>query len=224
MQRMGKGTPTVLFTFVALIGVTVSVILSRLNTPWVPYVSRSNVPRPVVVRIQNTNGALRVFQGVTGAFGLLPDGSLWRWGPAGGWGFPLAMVPEQVGTNCDWLQASSANGQCVALRADGTFWHWGNDYSLPLVSSVRLRSFIPSPEQVGVEKDWASVATGDQHSVALKKDGTVWAWGHDEFGQMGNGLGLKETNLVRLGGGFQVHPIQTNLSKLASHWIVDCIV
>jgi hypothetical protein len=203
-----------------LVAVTMSVLVRQSNTPWVPYVSRSRVPPPVMARMQTTNGVLRVFPAGMGVLLILPDGSLWRWGQAGGFAFSRAMVPEQVGTNYDWLQACSANGQCVALRKDGTFWHWGSDYGAPLISSVPFTNLILSPEQVGAENDWASVTTGDQHSAALKKDGTVWAWGHDEHGQMGNGLGTKETNLLRLSR-FYLHPIQTNLVQVSTNrdWI-----
>lgn len=217
---MGKRTAIFVFGCIVLVAVTMVVLIRELNTPWVPYVSRSQIPPPVVARIKITNGDLRVFPGGIGVFLILPDGSLWRWGQAGGFAFSRAMVPEQVGTNCDWLQAYPANGQCVALRKDGTYWHWGSDYGAPLVSPVPFTNLILSPEQVGAENDWASVTTGDQHSAALKKDGTVWAWGHDEGGQMGNGLGFKETNLVRFNR-FYLHPIQTNLVQVGTNrdWI-----
>jgi hypothetical protein len=166
---------------------------------------------------------MRVFGGITGVFLALPDGSLWRWGQPGGANFPnlpRAMVPQQVGTNCDWVEARPANGQCVALRKDGTWWHWGVDFAARPVSSTPISNVILSPRQLGDATDWVSVVTGDQHSTGLKKDGTVWAWGHDELGQMGNGLGFKETNVIGIGQ-FRLHLIQTNLVQVGTNrdWI-----
>ncbi|HAV43566.1 TPA: hypothetical protein DCX15_06090, partial [bacterium] len=35
--------------------------------------------------------------------------------------------------------------------------------------------------------EWASVSGGGSHTLAIKKDGTLWAWGHNEEGQLGLG-------------------------------------
>ncbi|MFH1228024.1 MAG: kelch repeat-containing protein [Planctomycetota bacterium] len=37
--------------------------------------------------------------------------------------------------------------------------------------------------------DWVGVAGGQEHSVGLKEDGTVWTWGYNFFGQLGSGIG-----------------------------------
>lgn len=42
------------------------------------------------------------------------------------------------------------------------------------------------PRQVGGIDDIISVAAGDFHTVALKNDGTVWAWGRNHEGQLGD--------------------------------------
>lgn len=70
---------------------------------------RENPPPPVQVWTSITNAPVRVFPGVTGAFIVLPDGSLWRWGQTGGSAFTRAAVPEPVGTNLGWVQAFAAH-------------------------------------------------------------------------------------------------------------------
>lgn len=37
-----------------------------------------------------------------------------------------------------------------------------------------------------MESDWSAVSAGDYHSIAIKSDGTIWAWGDNEYGQLGN--------------------------------------
>ena len=43
------------------------------------------------------------------------------------------------------------------------------------------------PVQVGTGTNWASVSAGYVHTVARKTDGTLWAWGFNGYGQLGDG-------------------------------------
>jgi hypothetical protein len=217
---MGKRAAIFVYTCLVIVALMVIIIVCNLDKGWLPYVSKSRIPPPVVARLQSTNGSLRVFPNVWGSLILLPDGSLWNWGPIGSGSFSVARVPQQVGTNCDWSEASGSIGQGVARRNDGTWWHWGNDFAAPLFSTTKPSFFIPLPEQLGSDNDWTSLTTTDQHSVGLKKNGTVWAWGHNEEGQIGNGLGANETSRVYIAGAYH-HPIQTNLVQVGTNhdWI-----
>jgi hypothetical protein len=161
-------------------------------------------PPAIKVSITHSNGPMRVVGGVasSGALLILPDDSLWRWGPASPVpGFagsqqpqPRAASPEKVGTGYDWVQISDFENHSVGLRQDGTIWEWGWLYRLGAT-----RYFQGSPVQVGTDGDWLSVSAGGGHSVALKKDGTLWAWGDNSKNQFGNRGGSSSTNLVQVG-------------------------
>jgi alpha-tubulin suppressor-like RCC1 family protein len=43
------------------------------------------------------------------------------------------------------------------------------------------------PTQIGTETNWKAVDAGNNHSIALKTDGTLWAWGYNNWGQLGDG-------------------------------------
>ena len=58
-----------------------------------------------------------------------------------------------------------------------------------------------SPVQVGTATDWASVAAGDYHTVAVKTDGTLWAWGDNGYGQLGDGTTTNHSSPVQVGLG-----------------------
>ena len=76
----------------------------------------------------------------------------------------------------------------VALKADGTVWTWGrNDFGAfgdPLAAGGEVRTV---PRRVGGIADVVAVAAGTSHTIALKRDGTVWAWGRNAQGEVGDG-------------------------------------
>ncbi len=152
--------------------------------------AHSTFPPPVAVTVDFSKGTLRVFPGMMGAFWILPDGSLWRWGQPGGPRFTKAAVPERVGSDNDWIQAVASYDHCVGLRADGTIWEWG------WRGDGRFGSL---PEQADPGRDWTGVAAGQKHALALKHDGTLWAWGENAANQLGNGPGPGQTNLAQVG-------------------------
>jgi hypothetical protein len=133
----------------------------------------SNFPPPLAVTLRHHDSSIRVFPGSSGAFFILPDGSLWRWGMAGAVGMERASVPEQVGTNRDWVEVVAAHTHAVGLRRDGTIWEWGG------YGGKR------EPRLVDSGHDWTALAASMTHAVALRRDGTLWAWGENSMNQLG---------------------------------------
>ncbi|MFA5794830.1 MAG: fibronectin type III domain-containing protein [Candidatus Brocadiia bacterium] len=98
--------------------------------------------------------------------------------------------PVQIGADTNWLAVSTKCGFVIALKTNKTLWAWGsNGYGqlgLGFVSDP-----ITTPTQAGADTDWAQVTAGGnyqfQHAVALKTNGTLWAWGQNNYGQLGLG-------------------------------------
>jgi len=80
-----------------------------------------------------------------------------------------------------------ATGGCHALvlRVDGTVWGWGcdSDWELGATAPSGIRSDKPI-QTVGLDQV-RSLATGSDHGLALRADGSVWAWGKNDHGQVG---------------------------------------
>lgn len=132
---------------------------------------------------------------------LAADGSLWTWGESGfGWnvlGLGNNVTTQacltRIGTNNDWVNIAVGGSTTLALKSDGTMWAWGENIYGQLGEGTRVKErTMPVPSVPG--NDWKQVATAGPHSVALKQDGTLWSWGNNWAGQLGDGT----TNFSRV--------------------------
>jgi len=140
--------------------------------------------------------------GATHSVQVRPDGTLWAWGQtsAGQFGeltWPLT-VPAQVGTDADWEQVSAGSSFTLAIKSDGTLWAWGVSFygRLGLGEGV-LNQVVPV--QVGTDTDWKTVSAGRMHSLAIKQDGSLWAWGYNGAGAVGDGTVVSKWVPTRVG-------------------------
>lgn len=149
-------------------------------------------------------------------------------GPArGGGGVPGEQPPQyfnnpsspvQIGNNSDWNTISCGMRGCAAITANGTLYTWGkNNYGqlgLNLISTANSVYFSPSFGVVGIipGSNWSQATVGAMHSAAIKTDGTLWTWGHAEYGKLGNNIS------GALGGDHRSSPMQvgsnTNWKKV----------
>jgi alpha-tubulin suppressor-like RCC1 family protein len=128
--------------------------------------------------------------------GIKTDGTLWAWGSNefGQLGIGASgnvNSPRLVGP--DWAAVAPGTDHVVAIKKDGTLWAWGSNEFGQLGDGTRGDTANPHgrdsnvPKQIGSDTDWSSAASGSKYTLALKKDGSLWAWGRDEFGQLGDG-------------------------------------
>jgi alpha-tubulin suppressor-like RCC1 family protein len=129
--------------------------------------------------------------GADHSLALRADGSLWAWGgnlfgQLGDGSLADKMEPLLVGSAKNWTAIATGEFHNLALRSDGSLWSWG--YNL----NGQLGDGTPGtnksiPTRVGTLTTWAAVAAGKAHSVAIRKDGTLWAWGRNFYSQLGDG-------------------------------------
>jgi len=119
------------------------------------------------------------------------DGTLWTWG--GNYEGELGLgdrvtrsSPVQVGSLTDWRTVDCGSGTMCAVKTDGTLWTWGdNTFGNLGNGNTDDRS---SPVQVGSLTDWERVVgSGNYSNLALKTDGTLWAWGNNSVGDLAQG-------------------------------------
>ena len=119
---------------------------------------------------------------------------LWTWG-YGGYGnigdntTTTRSSPVQTasgGTN--WKEISHNGYSALAIKTDGTMWAWGAGYFG--VTTDQSGYDTSSPFQVfGAGTTWKQLEVASNHVFAIKTDGTLWAWGYNNIGQLGTGGG-----------------------------------
>ncbi|NBP58650.1 chromosome condensation regulator RCC1, partial [bacterium] len=135
------------------------------------------------------------------------DGTLWTWGNSS---------QSQLGTNnttnastpvttfaggTTWKQVACGGNHTAAIKTDGTLWTWGYNNSAQLGTNDTTTKSTPVTTFAG-GTNWKQVAGGFKHTTAIKTDGTLWTWGYNVYGQLGdNTLGSKLTPITTFAGG-----------------------
>ena len=132
------------------------------------------------------------------------DGALWAWGwnedgELGDGTMVGRHSPVRIGSDCSWEHVAAGTFHTVATKSNGTLWVWGNNdyYKLGLGYGQGNEEY--SPVQVGTDSNWEQVAAATFHTVATKSNGTLWAWGWNEDGQLGDGTWIDRDSPVQIG-------------------------
>jgi alpha-tubulin suppressor-like RCC1 family protein len=143
--------------------------------------------------------------GGSGVVALTSDHTVWAWGGNDvgqlGIGTPdedAHATPSVVGTDTAWAAVSAGRDHTLALKTDGTLWAWGGDGEGQLAVGETTVT-VSAPTQVGDNGDWAAVSAGRYYSLAVKRNGTLWAWGANGNGQLGVGDGARRTVPTQVG-------------------------
>lgn len=169
----------------------------------------------VPVKVDRTPLGTRTFTQIDAVnsytLGVASDGTAWSWGDDYSAGFDDAVttdsvVPVQV-NGASWAprkisQVSGNQSHALALATDGTVWAWGYNGAGQLGDGTTVNSSIPVLVNTA---SWGTrtivgVAAGLDHNLAVASDGTVWAWGLNGSGALGDGTGTDSLVPVQVDG------------------------
>ena len=132
------------------------------------------------------------------------DGTLWSWGDNDAYGqlgdgtIVRKSSPIQVGALTTWSKIQGGGNNSYAIKTDGTLWSWGYNGDGELGDGTIVNK--SSPIQVGALTTWASIsAAADGHVLSVKTDGTLWAWGYNFYGQLGDGTIISKSSPIQIG-------------------------
>jgi alpha-tubulin suppressor-like RCC1 family protein len=98
--------------------------------------------------------------------------------------------PVQIGAGTDWYKFDAGNEFSLATKTDGTLWSWGDNDALTGKLGQNNLILRSSPTQIGSLTNWDSVSASERVGLAVKTDGTLWTWGNQNFGRLGNNVAI----------------------------------
>jgi alpha-tubulin suppressor-like RCC1 family protein len=125
-------------------------------------------------------------------------GSLWCWGlnrygELGLGDNKPRNHPVRVGQASRWTGLSGSTGErvCAVMRHDsqlrGTAWCWGNGFGL-------------APVKAASGSRWRAISVGWEHQCARRTDASIWCWGDNQHGELGNGTTQPEASPTKVPG------------------------
>ncbi len=139
-----------------------------------------------------------------GSGALLGNGSYYDWGynaagQLGDGSTANSDVPVSVKLPAAVRQvfqggSGAANGQTIAILANGSVWAWGNNEKGQLGDGTRTSSHVPVRVDVPAGVTFVKVNSGGYSCYAIDNTGRLWAWGGNDNGQLGTGSSAKIEN------------------------------
>jgi len=147
---------------------------------------------------------VKIATGVGVSMSIDEDGTLWTWG--GMPGLPpehnqaTRDIPEIFDLGAKVVAIAASYGFSVAATEDGLVWAWGDNSKGQLGrgtsggsgDKAKVQMTLPSGVTV------TQLALGEKHALALRSDGIVMAWGHNEAGELGDGTTVDKSTPIEV--------------------------
>ena len=133
----------------------------------------------------------QVTAGTAHTAAIKTDGTLWVWGlgSSGQLGtgtlFNRSTPVTTFAGGTNWKQVSAGGNHTAAIKTDGTLWTWGRGSNGQLGDATIISVSTPVTTFSG-GTNWKQVSSGNDHTAAIKTDGTLWTWGAGGNGRLGN--------------------------------------
>ena len=106
-----------------------------------------------------------------------------------------------VGGFTDWISASAGDTFSLGVRANGSLWAWGSNLNGRLGDNSTTSRLSPV-SVVGGFSDWVSASAGGSHSLGVRANGSLWAWGNNANGRLGDNTTTIRSSPVLVVGEF----------------------
>ena len=150
----------------------------------------------------NLEGVKAVAAGMNHSVALLNDGTVWTWGrnhrgQLGDGTQQDSAVPVEVGGLPEITAIAAKGNHTMALDATGNVWLWGDNWYRQVVNdnqSEMVKTPIKRTDISGI----VDIAANDRESMVLKSDGSVWSWGQNDSGRLGDGSKINKAVATKM--------------------------
>jgi len=163
------------------------------------------IDRETPVQIANLTDVTAIATGGYHNFAWKSDGTVWGWG-SNSWGelgFDSetieCIMPVEVPALSGAAAIAANSVSTFVLKPDGTVWVCGVSNFGARVGDGTLE-YQSTPMQVPGLSGITAVAAGFAFAAALQADGTIWCWGDNAFGQLGDGTTFDSSYPVQIVG------------------------
>jgi alpha-tubulin suppressor-like RCC1 family protein len=155
----------------------------------------SNNKKLTPVKVTDLVNVVLLAAGKEHSMALKKNGTVWTWGSNEKGQLGIGSTQNQnhpvlVEALSDIIAIAAGGQHSIALKDDGTIWIWGlnnqgqlGNGTMPVDDELNYEN---SPIKINANETFIAIAAGENHSMALSTDGTVWAWGDNSKGQLGN--------------------------------------
>ncbi len=202
-------------------GQTFSIALKQNGTLWTwgrndegELGDGSNIMKTTPIQIGIDTDWVMVKGGGHFSIGLKSNGTLWAWGSnyIGLLGDGTTIdknIPTLIGSDTNWVFVDAGGSHSLAIMKDGTLWGWGTNQHGEIGDGTS-NNYRLSPVQIGSDTNWVYACSGGVNSFAIKKDGTLWGWGDNLYGQVGDSTHIQRNDPIQIGKN------STNWKKVSS--------
>jgi alpha-tubulin suppressor-like RCC1 family protein len=110
-----------------------------------------------------------------------------------------AAIPSTLAEEFSWTAVSTNAANIFGIRSDGKLYGWGSNQYGRLGTDVNVGGTFPSPTPIASDASWSAVSAGSGHVLALRTDGKLFAWGLNNYGQVGDGTLTNKSSPVQVG-------------------------
>ena len=132
--------------------------------------------------------------GANHTIALKSDGTIWGWGYnqngelGDGTKINRLNAVQESTKSREWKKLDAGGWFSIAIKNDKSLWAWGHNDNAQFGdgSDIFINSSSSTPIKVSSIKKWSDISAGTNHVLALQDDSTLWAWGSNIEGQIGN--------------------------------------
>lgn len=160
----------------------------------------TNVVKIIPTQIGTATDWNQISAGVEHSIAIKTNGTIWVWGgnfygQLGDGTNTDTNVPIQVGIANNWIKIGAGEYHSMAIKTDGTLWGWGTNFYGQLGDGTAFND-KNIPTQTGTGTTWNLVVAGNGHTIATQTDASLYAFGRNTDGQLGNSNNVMQATPV----------------------------